>query len=264
MVAAEHSTIIISTGGVMPTPEQILLDLAKTTHAWQWLAIVWHIYFAGIAIALVSGIRPSKRIMGVLLALPLLSVGVLAWTVANPFNGILFLIAATALALLAARLPNEPVELGQPWLIAPGVGMFVFGWIYPHFLDTSSFLPYLYAAPTGLIPCPTLSIVIGMALILGGLRSRIWSLLLATMGIFYGIFGVMRLGVMIDLVLLFGALLLVWIAFRESRGSAHGHLDGRGGSGLRLRSPRRLDTDPIPGRTSESTVQPNCIQPTDI
>ncbi len=77
-----------------------------------------------------------------------------------------------------------------------------------HFLNTTSFLPYLYAAPVGLVPCPTLSITIGAALILGGLESRGWSLVLAGMGIFYAVFGALRLGVTIDFTLLVGALIL--------------------------------------------------------
>jgi hypothetical protein len=47
----------------------------------------------------------------------------------------------------------------------------------------------------------------------GGLNSRAWSLGLAAIGIFYGIFGVLRLGVTIDVVLLLGALLSVLAAF---------------------------------------------------
>ncbi|PLW83854.1 hypothetical protein CWI75_00380 [Kineobactrum sediminis] len=84
--------------------------------------------------------------------------------------------------------------------------MIGFGWLYPHFLDNTTSLVYLYAAPTGLIPCPTLSIVIGFTLILGGLGSRSWCLVLAMMGLFYGVFGAARLGVRIDGVLILGAL----------------------------------------------------------
>ena len=52
--------------------------------------------------------------------------------------------------------------------------------------------------PTGLVPCPTLSIVIGLALIVEGLDSRIWtSVLVGATGVFYGIFGAVRLGVTI-------------------------------------------------------------------
>lgn len=63
------------------------------------------------------------------------------------------------------------------------------------------------------MPCPTLSIVIGLSLVVGGLDSRAWTLLLGISGLFYGLFGVLRLGVTIDLVLFLGALLAVLVIF---------------------------------------------------
>lgn len=60
----------------------------------------------------------------------------------------------------------------------------------------------------GLIPCPTLAMVIGLAMIGGGLGSRAWSYTLAGFGLFYGVFGVARLGVVLDLPLIAGAVAL--------------------------------------------------------
>lgn len=197
----------------MPTPEQILLSLIQIANQWQGLAIVWHVYFAVLAIGLALGIRPSKRIGGVLFGLPLLSVSVLAWMAANPFNGILFALAGVTQIILALRLPAEPIEIAPMWIVGAGVFMFFFGWVYPHFLATSSWMPYLYAAPTGLVPCPTLSIVIGLSLMVSGFNSRAWLLVVSAMGIFYGIFGTMRLGVTLDWILLLGALFTILVVF---------------------------------------------------
>lgn len=197
----------------MPTPEQILSGLHAIANQWQFVAMLWHIYFAVIAIGLLSGIRLSKRMGGILLALPLLSVSALAWTAANPFNGIVFAVVGVALLGVALRLPDERIVVAPGWVVGAGVLMFLFGWLYPHFLDTTSFLPYFYAAPTGLVPCPTLSIVIGFSLMVGGLDSRKWALLLGGSGLFYGLFGALRLGVTIDLILLLGALLTLLVIF---------------------------------------------------
>jgi hypothetical protein len=79
---------------------------------------------------------------------------------------------------------------------------------YPHFLHTGSVFPYLYKSPLGLIPCPTLSFVTGMALILNNLRSRGWYITVIVAGLFYGFTGVFRLGVTIDLILIIAAVLL--------------------------------------------------------
>jgi hypothetical protein len=206
----------------MPSPEQILNSLTAVANQWWLLAAAWHVYFAVLAIGLLIGTRPSKRVAGILLALPLLSVSVLAWTAANPFNGLLFGLVGIALIVLALRLPNERIQVGPAWAVGAGVLMFVFGWVYPHFLDTFPPLAYLYAAPTGLVPCPTLSIVIGLALIVEGLGARTWTTVLGITGIFYGLFGALRLGVGIDIVLLAGAI-LVLLAVYLPRAQARRH-----------------------------------------
>ena len=197
----------------MPTPEQIMNGLHQIANQWQFLAVLWHLYFGVLALGLAWGQRPSKRIGGILLAIPLLSVSVLAWMSANPFNGTVFAVVGLALGIMAMRLPNEPINLAPTWAVGAGTLMLVFGWIYPHFLDTTLFITYLYAAPAGLIPCPTLSIVIGLCLIVSGLDSRAWSIVLGATGIFYSLFGAFRLGVTIDLVLLIGALLVISITY---------------------------------------------------
>jgi hypothetical protein len=204
----------------MPTPEQILSSLTTIANQWWILAVIWHIYFGVLAVLLLAGKRPSRRVVGVLLALPLLSVSALAFLSANFFNGAVFAVVAIALIVIALRLSDESVRIAPAWAVGAGMVMFVFGWLYPHFLETSSFLPYLIAAPTGLVPCPTLSIVIGSALIVGGLHSRVWSIVLGATGIFYGIFGAIRLGVTIDYVLLFGALAVLLITFVPHLGTA--------------------------------------------
>ena len=64
------------------------------------------------------------------------------------------------------------------------------------------------------VPGPGIPILaIGLALIAGGLDSRPWTSLLAATGLFYGLFGALRLGVTIDIVLLLGALLALVVAF---------------------------------------------------
>jgi hypothetical protein len=205
----------------MPTAEQILLGLKEVANNWRPLAIFWHVYFAALVIILILGIRPSKRTAGLLLGLPLLSVSIAAWTVSNPFNGVVYAVIGLMFLYLASRLPREKVKLAAISIIIPGIILFIFGWVYPYFLKTTSFLPFLYSAPTGLIPCPTLSIVIGLFLVLNCLGSRPLSLVLGLLGLFYGITGVVRLRVSIDGVLLLGAFItLVFEWMKNRRNSA--------------------------------------------
>lgn len=201
----------------MPTAEQILFGLREVANNWRTLAIFWHAYFGALAIALIMGIRPAKRLTGFLLALPLFSVSIIAWAHSSPFNGIVFALAGILFFSFSARLPREKAQTAPIGIMVLGVILFLFGWVYPHFLDTPSFLPYLYASPTGLIPCPTLFIVIGVFLILNGLGSRALSLILGLSGLFFGVIGAFQLRVSIDTVLSLGASLTLVFAFAGIR-----------------------------------------------
>ncbi len=202
----------------MPTNEQILAGLSSIANAGKAIAVFWHLYFGVIAVLFFSGVRPPLlRIAGLLLGLPFFSVSIAAWIFSNPFNGIIFALIGCLVLFFSARLPRDTVRTAPRVTLAPGILLFLFGWLYPHFLDNSSFLTFLYAAPTGLIPCPTLSIVIGLALMANGLQSRAVSVLLGISGLFYGIIGVFRLGVAIDWVLLLGAPVILLTGFRRKQ-----------------------------------------------
>jgi hypothetical protein len=201
----------------MPPAQEILAGLEAIANGWRTLAIAWHLALAAGLIALRVGWRPGRRLAGVLIASPLASVSVLAWLTGNPFNGTVFALVTATLVVVALRLPRDPIEIGPLWLLLAGIGLTAFGWAYPHFLQTDSWTTYLYAAPLGLVPCPTLCAATGLALVLGGLGSRGWSLVLAASGLLYGLVGWLRLGVTIDAVLLVGAVTLAAAVLRTGR-----------------------------------------------
>jgi hypothetical protein len=193
----------------VPTPDDILAGLARIANAWTGLAILWHAVVAAGLMALWTGWRPSRRAGAVMLSVPLASVGILAFLTGNPFNGWIFLVFAAVLATMGWRLPAESVEVGPGWARILGLFMIAFAWIYPHFLEGAGWLTYTYAAPLGLVPCPTLAMLIGFGLLAGGFGSRGWSLIAGVLGLFYGVFGVFRLGVTLDGPLLVGAAALI-------------------------------------------------------
>jgi len=202
---------------MMPGAEEILIGLRSIANEWRWLAVFWHLYFAVFVVAIASGMRPPLRIVGAIPAVPLCSVSVLAWNQANPFNGLVFGVTAILLLLIALRLPLEPVRTAPRWLVVVGALMAGFGWGYPHFLENADIVEYLYAAPVGLLPCPTTSIVIGFSLVFGGLGSRAWSVTVAVVGLFYGAFGAAMIGVWIDWTLFGGALAMLLVGIFERK-----------------------------------------------
>jgi len=197
----------------MPSAEQILENLQTISNNLQSLAIFWHLFFGLLIFMLAAGVRPSTRTAAFLLGLPVLCVGIVAWLSANPFNGTLFCLLGTAIMFLAFKLEKYPVQFASKQYLVPGVLLFIFGWVYPHFLQTASWLTYLFAAPVGIIPCPTLSIASGLILILDGLGSRALCIALSIAGIFYGVTGLVQLQVRIDGVLLVGAIITLIYAF---------------------------------------------------
>lgn len=201
----------------MPSADQILVSLQEVTNNWKLVAIFWHAYFGIFMAALVMGFQLPKRIAGVLLSLPLLSVSAIAWSAGNPFNGSIFALTGIALLVIAARLQRNVLQFAAPPYLIPGILLFLFGWVYPHFLEAPSWLVYLYATPIGTIPCPTLSIVIGTVLILDGLASRTLCIVLAIAGLLYGIIGAVILQVMIDGILIAGSIAVLIRAFSKKR-----------------------------------------------
>jgi hypothetical protein len=203
----------------MPSPESILESLAATANSAVTLAVMWHVLLLAVIVALLAGWRPSQRFAAASLAAPLASVSALAFRHGNPFNGVVFALLALALLALALRLNPRPVRRGGLATTVMGAFMIAFAWVYPHFLGQHPPAMYLIAAPMGLIPCPTLALVMGLTLLAGGFGSKMWSLMLAGAGLFYSLFGVARLGVTIDVALAAGALALVVLA-ASSRAAA--------------------------------------------
>jgi len=186
----------------------LLAQLGQITNTWRSVAIGWHAAIIAFLAALVLGWRPSDRLVIRLLALPMLSVSILAWTAGNPFNAVVFGALAIFGLLLAQSARAAPFETASGWSLGLGIVMVVYGLLYPHFVASSSWTSYLYAAPVGLIPCPTLALLVGVGFIVGLFRNRRWQLLVSAAAIFYGIVGVAKLQVNLDYGLLAGAVAL--------------------------------------------------------
>jgi hypothetical protein len=201
----------------MPTPEEILNGLAFAANKFIMLGIAWHIITFAFIILLLSGRKFNKKYIAAGSGILLLSVGYIANLVSNPFNAILFAIAALLFGIFTMKFKKVQVGLKWDYISVAGLIMFIFGFVYPHFLEGEPLYKYLYASPLGLIPCPTLSVFTGITLMLHGFQSKKWMITAAFLGLFYGIFGVLRLKVYLDIVLIAGALFLLVYAFTRKQ-----------------------------------------------
>jgi hypothetical protein len=193
-------------GKLMPSSAEILAGLQRIANEWQTVAMGWHVALGVLLVSLLRGWRPGRRLAGLLLATPLASVSVLAWWAGNPFNGAVFAVITLALSGVALQLPDTPLGLGVPWAVTAGGFLTAFAWFYPHFLAGGSWAAH------------ALSAVVGVGLAVNGLGGRTWSLITAAAGFVYGVVGVFRLGVVMDLVLLGGALTLALAAVGPTSG----------------------------------------------
>jgi hypothetical protein len=193
----------------MPKADEIISGLQSVVDANSPLAIIWHVVFYILITALMLHWKPSDRLFGLLLTIPLLSVAVLAWSSGNPFNGTFFSAITLMIFIFALKTDIHPVSFSPPPFMVIGLIMICFGLVYPHFIKPDSFLGYLYTSPLGLIPCPTLSILIGFVLLFNGFGSQAITLTFVIFGLFYGVFGVLKLAVYPDLFLLFGTISLL-------------------------------------------------------
>jgi hypothetical protein len=191
----------------MPSSEALLGSLTTIANEWRMLAIVWHMALGASVVALIAGWRPSNCVVAYLLVTPLASVSAVAWAGGNPFNGAMFALFAALLVEIASRISSHPVHMARPLLFVPAAMLMVFGWTYPHFLERNPWTAYLYAAPMGLLPCPTLATVIGATVMLDFLDSTRWTATVAIAGLVYGAIGVLELRVNLDYGLLAGALM---------------------------------------------------------
>lgn len=193
------------------TSDAILASAAAIAAEWRWLAVAWHAVLATVLVAILALHIRDRRAIALTAALPFTTVAALAWWSGNPFNGTVFSVFAIALVAIAARLPASPAPIGAPWAVWAGACCCVFGWSYPHFLPGTS-MQYFYAAPLGLLPCPTLALCVGLSLITQSFGSMRWAIIVAAAALTYGVIGVSVLGVAIDWALIAGAVMLAWDA----------------------------------------------------
>jgi hypothetical protein len=201
----------------VPSAEQILNGLREVANSWKAIAIAWHVYFGALALSIALGIHLSKRTVGVLLALPLLSVSAFAWLTLNPFNGVIFAAAGMVLVAVAAKLPRASIRLAPRWSPIPGVLLSCVRLGLPSLPGYHFVLVVPVHGSHGDHSLPTLIMVIGSTLLLDGLVSRTLGAILGVVGLLYGTMGVAYLHVTLDWVLILGGAVILVRAFTRKR-----------------------------------------------
>lgn len=210
----------------MPSSAEILALLSRMANELTIVAIGWQLVVFAAVIAVLFGWQPSRRLATTLLAMPALSVSAVSLAYGSWFNGISFAMLALTLIGLSGRQSAEPSTIAaRGWPIYAGIAMLVFGLNYTHFFDWDAG-NFVYASPVGVIPCPTLALLAGIVLLTRGFQSRAVMVVVATWATFYGLFGVVRLNVTLDVLLGVGAAAL-WLSVRGRATSPRGRSSAR-------------------------------------
>jgi hypothetical protein len=206
-----------ATTSSMPTANDILQQLTRAANELSMLAIAWHLVVVLVAAAMLLRWRPSVRYAPLPLVAPVLSVFMVSLGYGNWFNAASFFVLAVALTFVSVDLA-EPVRARAPaWRSILGIGLVAFGAAYPHFVD-GAWYRQLYAAPIGVVPCPTLALIAGYTLLTSGHGTRKIPAVLAVWTTFYAAFGIAKLGVVLDVGLVVATFGLVALAVQNDRG----------------------------------------------
>lgn len=179
----------------MPPATELLAQLTDAANTLMPLAVAWHAVLAAVLVALLRNWRPRERTVAAVLAALAGSVAISALVVGNPFNAISFLLLAiliftTTRGRAHITLASMPVR----WLAAL---MIAYGAVYPHFLHAPA-IAYVVAAPVGIIPCPTLAMIAGLAL-MTSLHTRSLLIVLTLWTALYAAIGVAHFGIWLDI-----------------------------------------------------------------
>ena len=193
----------------MTTKEEILAGLSTLANEYTDIAIVWHVIILIVLAALFAGWKPGNTLMILMLSSLLMSVSVFAGIDNNLFTAAIFAFLVIVSIYASLRSGNGTIKGDRSWPDIAGLLMIIFGLVYPEFLKTDSIIEYVYATPTGLIPCPTLAVLTGFTLLYKGFGSVTWSLTIILSGLFYGLLGVFYLGIYMDWFLVVGSVVLL-------------------------------------------------------
>jgi len=190
----------------MPTAQQICLGLQSVAEDFQWLAIIQHVLVVSMALLIWRLGNRVGRLVSLYIALTLGLVSFLAFShTQNPFTGIVFALLALV-GLWEVFSPRMDYSLGgtlRIQIIIAVVAGFLGFW-YPHFVESKALA--LIASPYGLIPCPTLTVILALFILVYPYTNKLWHWSLTLVALFYAVTGVLTLKVTIDLVLLAVAL----------------------------------------------------------
>jgi hypothetical protein len=116
---------------------------------------------------------------------------------------------------------NFELKNQKPVNLAFGIIGIVFGFWYLHWVDSPVCLNALLYSPLGAINCPTMVTICGFLCLTAKPRSVVLEATVALITLYFGFFGIFRLGAYVDIVLIVCALFMIlrlgsYLDFKET------------------------------------------------
>jgi len=192
------------------SPDEISSMLHQVTKDTSFLAAVIHgIYFVLIILGLII-----KNLRNALFPALLLILSGTACVISIkyliPPNIIIFItfFILTAFAWINKELDFDFAEL-KPINKIIGFIAIIFGFYYLHWVEKPLFLNALIYSPLGIVNCPTMVAFCGFLCLLKKPGSLFLEFFVASVTLYFGFFGIMRLGAYVDIVLISAGMFLI-------------------------------------------------------
>lgn len=181
-------------------PESVINYLAMVSNQNIYLNLVMHVItFLSIpSIFLLKNIRVQKAVFNGLVVILTLTVTVNALINGNPFHLVTFAILLI-IALIELVMGRNQVVISPSSNVTTFVAfifLFIGVW-YPEFVHTSS-LAMLFVSPMGIVPCPTLIVILSLFTLNSSGISKLQYIATIIMGAVYAVIGVFIFKVYLD------------------------------------------------------------------
>jgi hypothetical protein len=216
-------TIVISILTFLKTPEEITETLTRASAENSLLAAVMHALYLVMTVAGFAVKRIRNTVFGILLLILSGSAAVVAVRYGIVPNILIFAIffILTARAMIKKELDFEVSGQSLAARIA-GFAAIFFGFYYLHWVSEPLLVNALVYSPLGIANCPTMAAFAGFLCFLRRPGSPFLEAFVGVITLYFGFFGIMRLGAYVDIVLIAaGASLLARLVYERGRIQAY-------------------------------------------
>lgn len=194
----------------MKTPQEITNMLEEVTSGTKIFSLIAHALFL---VVIVSGLI-FKKIRNILFSLFIAFISFSAAVISIKYMIIPNIIIFTIFFILIVNAYFKKELNFELKNIAPinlmfGIIGIVFGFWYLHWVDSPVWLNALLYSPLGAVNCPTMAAICGFLCLTKKPRSIILEITVALITLYFGFFGIFRLGAYVDVVLIICALFLI-------------------------------------------------------